>query len=264
MKKLLVKIFIVFSMALLFGLLPNSNAQAATVGQQLTAPESGWQRFDDTNTNITYDSTFVLGSSTTSLNYLSTEHNSSAVNSKIRFNFTGNKLRIINRQHPNRSKNIEISIDGISYGNVIENSTNDIPFVICFENSNLSNKEHYVEIVNLEDGYQVLDAIDIDSTGKLKPYNENPQGTTPTNPTDNIGNAILNLTMTNGNVKSYTVSMSKLNDFISWYNNRSSGSNGSPYYAFDKTDSSQPFSKKTEYVVFDKISSFEVDEYTKQ
>ena len=91
-----------------------------------------------------------------------------------------------------------------------------------------------------------------------------PQGTTPTNPTDNTGNAILTLTMTNGNIKSYTVSMSKVNDFISWYNNRSAGSNGSPYYAFDKTDSSQPFLKKTEYVVFDKISSFEVDEYTKQ
>lgn len=91
-----------------------------------------------------------------------------------------------------------------------------------------------------------------------------PQGTTPTNPTDNTGNAILNLTMTNGNVKSYTVSMSKVNDFISWYNNRSAGSSGSPYYTFDKTDSNQPFSKKTEYVVFDKISSFEVDEYTKQ
>ncbi|AZV56066.1 Ig-like domain-containing protein [Clostridium sp. AWRP] len=91
-----------------------------------------------------------------------------------------------------------------------------------------------------------------------------PQGTTPTNPTDNTGNAILNLTMTNGNIKSYTVSMSKVNDFISWYNNRSAGSNGSPYYAFDKTDNLQPFSKKTEYVVFDKISSFEVDEYTKQ
>lgn len=91
-----------------------------------------------------------------------------------------------------------------------------------------------------------------------------PKSTTPTNPTDNTGNAILTITMTNGNVKSYTVSMSKVNDFISWYNNRSAGSNGSPYYAFDKTDNLQPFSKKTEYVVFDKISSFEVDEYTKQ
>ncbi|MTK13074.1 MAG: fibronectin type III domain-containing protein [Clostridiaceae bacterium] len=77
------------------------------------------------------------------------------------------------------------------------------------------------------------------------------------------GNAILTITMTNGNVKSYTVSMTKVNDFISWYNNRSSGSNGIPYYAFDKADNLQPFTKKTEYVVFDKISSFEVDEYSK-
>lgn len=84
-----------------------------------------------------------------------------------------------------------------------------------------------------------------------------------TSPTDNNGNAILTITMTNGNVKSYTVPMTKVNDFISWYNNRSSGSNGSLYYVFDKTESNQPFVKKSEYVVFDKISSFEVDEYSK-
>ncbi|WPC40935.1 Ig-like domain-containing protein [Clostridium sp. JS66] len=89
-----------------------------------------------------------------------------------------------------------------------------------------------------------------------------PKGTTPTNP-DNTGNAILTITMTNGNVKSYTVPMSKVNDFISWYDNRVSGSTGKAYYTFDKTDNLQPFSKKTEYLVFDKISSFEVDEYSK-
>lgn len=83
------------------------------------------------------------------------------------------------------------------------------------------------------------------------------------NPTDNTGNAILTITMTNGNVKSYTVSMSKVNDFISWYDNRVSVSTGKAYYTFDKTDNLQPFSKKTEYIIFDKISSYEVDEYTK-
>ncbi|WML37819.1 Ig-like domain-containing protein [Clostridium sp. OS1-26] len=86
---------------------------------------------------------------------------------------------------------------------------------------------------------------------------------TPEPPTNNNGNAILTLTMTNGNIKLYTVSMTKVNDFISWYNNRASGSSGNAYYSFDKTDSLQPFTKKTEYVVFDKISSFEVDEYSK-
>ncbi|WPC42977.1 Ig-like domain-containing protein [Clostridium sp. JS66] len=89
-----------------------------------------------------------------------------------------------------------------------------------------------------------------------------PKGTTPTNP-DNTGNAILTITMTNGNVKSYTVPMSKVNDFISWYDNRVSGSTGKAYYTFDKKDNLQPFSKKTEYIVFDKISSYEVDEYSK-
>jgi uncharacterized protein YjdB len=89
------------------------------------------------------------------------------------------------------------------------------------------------------------------------------EATNPTQPTDNTGNAILTITMTNGNVKSYTVSMTKVNDFISWYDNRVSGSSGKAYYTFDKTDNLQPFSKKNEYLVFDKISSYEVDEYSK-
>ena len=90
-----------------------------------------------------------------------------------------------------------------------------------------------------------------------------PKGTTPTNPADNTGNAVLTITMTNGNVKAYTVPMTKVNDFISWYDNRVSGSTGKAYYTFDKTDNLQSFSKKTEYLIFDKISSYEVDEYSK-
>lgn len=62
--------------------------------------------------------------------------------------------------------------------------------------------------------------------------NVTPKGTTPANPTqptDNTGNAILTVTMTNGNVKSYIVPMTKVNDFISWYDNRVSGSTGKAY-----------------------------------
>lgn len=79
----------------------------------------------------------------------------------------------------------------------------------------------------------------------------------------NSNYAILTITMDNGNIKSYVISMTKVNDFLGWYNTRASDSNGNAYYAFDKTESSQPFIKRTEYLLFDKISSFEVDEYIK-
>lgn len=86
--------------------------------------------------------------------------------------------------------------------------------------------------------------------------------TEPTNPTDNSDKAVLNITMTNGQVKQYNVTMDTVNKFIAWYRLRSAGS-GNPFYEFDVTQTSSPTIIKTDYVVFDKISSFEVDDYTK-
>ncbi|WP_329603976.1 Ig-like domain-containing protein [Clostridium hydrogenum] len=84
---------------------------------------------------------------------------------------------------------------------------------------------------------------------------------TPT-PTNNSDKSVLNITMTNGQVKQYNVTMDTVNKFISWYRLRSAGS-GDPFYEFDITQTSSPDIIKTDYVVFDKISSFEVDDYTK-
>lgn len=58
------------------------------------------------------------------------------------------------------------------------------------------------------------------------------------------------------------MTMDTVNKFISWYRLRSAGS-GDPFYEFDITQTSSPDIIKTDYVVFDKISSFEVDDYTK-
>ena len=55
--------------------------------------------------------------------------------------------------------------------------------------------------------------------------------------------------------------MTLVDNFISWYNNRAAGSTGTPYFIINKNENLAPYSKKTEYLVFDKISSFEVDEY---
>lgn len=79
---------------------------------------------------------------------------------------------------------------------------------------------------------------------------------------DSADKAALNITMTNGQVKQYNVTMNEVNKFISWYKLRSAGS-GDPFYEFDITQSSNPSIVRTDYVIFDKISSFEVDDYTK-
>lgn len=89
-----------------------------------------------------------------------------------------------------------------------------------------------------------------------------PRGTTPTDPTDNIGNAMLTITMTNGMEKEYDLSMTEVNAFVNWYNGRAAGT-GNVYYTFNKNASLAAFTKRTEYILYDKILEFNVDQYTK-
>ena len=94
--------------------------------------------------------------------------------------------------------------------------------------------------------------------------NTNEASATPTEvptPPDHTGDtATLILTMTNGDDKVYNVSLTELDAFLTWYDNRSNG-NGRAYYTFTKTTNIAPYLSVKEYVSFDKISSFEVKEY---
>ncbi|MNI97240.1 hypothetical protein D3C73_1558500 [compost metagenome] len=54
--------------------------------------------------------------------------------------------------------------------------------------------------------------------------------------------------------------MTEVNAFIDWYDQKDAGV-GPSKYAFIKTWNKGPFTKRTEYVVFDKILNFNVDEY---
>ncbi len=81
------------------------------------------------------------------------------------------------------------------------------------------------------------------------------------NPAD--GNALLTVTMTDGQQRTYDIKMSQINDFITWYNNRANGQ-GNFTYSFNKTPSSAAYTKRTEYLVYDKISNYDVDEYKAQ
>ena len=76
----------------------------------------------------------------------------------------------------------------------------------------------------------------------------------------NNGNGLLTVTMTNGQQRTYDLTMGQINDFITWYNNRANGQ-GSFTYSFNKTPNSAAYSKRTEYLIFDKISNYDVDEY---
>ncbi|QZY56729.1 SPRY domain-containing protein [Crassaminicella profunda] len=72
--------------------------------------------------------------------------------------------------------------------------------------------------------------------------------------------ALVVITMTNSNENEYDLSASEVNEFISWYNKRSSGS-GNAYYIINKDFNKGPFKSRKDYIAFDKISQFEVMEY---
>ncbi|WP_256021900.1 fibronectin type III domain-containing protein [Paenibacillus kribbensis] len=93
-----------------------------------------------------------------------------------------------------------------------------------------------------------------------------PQGgggqTGPEQPTGN--RAILVVTMTTGLEKEFDLSMKEVNDFIAWYEGKQTGS-GSASYSINKHDNNKgPFSSRKDYMLFNRILTFEVsDEYSK-
>lgn len=144
----------------------------ATIGQQLLQPESGWKRYDDTDSNISYVGTkqIVSGSkySNGSLMYFQPSENCT-----IKFNFIGSKIRLIDTMSSNRSSTMNIKIDNINYI-FSDYSPSSIDQRLIFEKAGLLFKEHFVEISNNQkDTVYGLDAIDIDENGELKPYNPN-------------------------------------------------------------------------------------------
>ncbi|MEK4193307.1 hypothetical protein [Paenibacillus sp. FSL L8-0323] len=85
---------------------------------------------------------------------------------------------------------------------------------------------------------------------------------TPEQPTGD--RAILTITLVNGTEKEYDLPIAEVDAFLKWYDSRDAG-RGPGSYAIDKhTNNKGPFSKRKDYVVFDKILTFEVSEYTIQ
>ncbi|QYK62701.1 N-acetylneuraminate epimerase [Paenibacillus sp. S25] len=103
-------------------------------------------------------------------------------------------------------------------------------------------------------------------------YTPGDNGTSPSQPGDPgtsqpdnpVGDrAIMVVTMTTGLEKESDLSMKEVNDFISWYEGKQAGS-GSASYAINKHDNNKgPFSSRKDYMLFDRILTFEVSEYTK-
>lgn len=143
---------------------------AANLGDQLSSPESGWQRID-----IDPSNEFELSSGITfNGNYNGSAYNDSLVYSKItdetiKFKFSGTSLRVTGLATPDRSTDITISIDGVEEQ---MNSHNHSPAqfqTLIYEKTGLSDQPHEVIITSGQNLlYKLsLDSIDINSDGSL-------------------------------------------------------------------------------------------------
>ncbi len=83
----------------------------------------------------------------------------------------------------------------------------------------------------------------------------------PTDPEPSGNNAILEITMVTGEIKEYDLTASELQSFLSWYDGRSNGADKA-YYMIPKKNNIKPFLSRKDYIAYDKISNFEVKEYT--
>lgn len=115
----------------------------------------------------------------------------------------------------------------------------------------------YVKFVSTKD----VNISELDVFDTFTPPSE-PNPEPEPEPQPNGDRAILVVTMTTGLEKEYDLPMSDVNEFLSWYDLRDVGS-GPAKFALNKYNNNKgPFSKRTDYVIFDKILQFEVNEYS--
>lgn len=141
----------------------------ATVGQVLTAPESGWRRYDDGDSRLLYKGSGWIRGATYSSAYKTTLSYSYNYGDTINFKFYGSKLRLIDAKNLDRENNSIITIDGIDYNYNAYNSST-IYQVLIFEKTDLPLGIHTVKITKGTNNNSMdicLDAIDIDDTGYL-------------------------------------------------------------------------------------------------
>ncbi len=154
----------------------------ATIGQQLTAPESGWKRYDDRDFRMKFNAPTAFRQSYTqygtylgTLSYIDSNHQSTT--DTISFKFTGKKLIVgVLYFNTNEHSGFTIEVDGVNLGNYVTGLKRAITSsTVGFVKTDFSEGEHSVVIRNLDKSTSnsvnstfALDYIDIDVAGNLK------------------------------------------------------------------------------------------------
>ncbi|WP_427051181.1 discoidin domain-containing protein [Paenibacillus sp. TC-CSREp1] len=137
----------------------------ATIGDQLTAPESDWRRYDDIDPVIVYTGTW--STETLAGNFGGSAKYTSTIGSVMSFTFFGTKLRIIGGLYSGRTTTAQVIIDGAVVGTINEDSTTSRTKALVFEKSGLTKGNHVVQIKAMDTKVLILDAVDVDEDGYL-------------------------------------------------------------------------------------------------
>jgi hypothetical protein len=94
----------------------SSGAFAATVGQQLNAPENGWKRYDEVTSidSFVTEGTWYIGNDPG--NYGGTLYTSNSINASLQFEFYGTKLRLIAPRWPSHTDSVKVFVDDVQAG----------------------------------------------------------------------------------------------------------------------------------------------------
>ncbi|WP_315079991.1 Ig-like domain-containing protein [uncultured Clostridium sp.] len=178
MKNYLKKFSIVLLMLLTFigiGAIQHGTvANAATLGKQLSKPEDGWNRYSDSDKNLSYKGFYLFDESTRILD-MTNNRSMASSDGNIKFRFFGEKIRILSCTFNNRNDHVEIIIDGISEKFRTDYPTSNYGSMLVYQNLSLSKEMHDVEIKVTSEpnkGEFFFDGLDIDKDGYLVSFQD--------------------------------------------------------------------------------------------
>lgn len=135
------------------------------IRNQLTSPQAGWRRYDDSDSRLLYEGTWDRITNDSN-NHNSTLVYSNVVGSTVMFKFYGTKIRLIAVINTVDGDSVPINIDGVQeYYN--QNNSTAVGKVVVYEKIGLPLGVHTV-VIGVQAGKNTnFDAIDIDEDGRL-------------------------------------------------------------------------------------------------
>ncbi|MBH5317101.1 hypothetical protein I6N90_04670 [Paenibacillus sp. GSMTC-2017] len=209
-------------------------------------------------------SIYILGGTTTTESYSSKVYEYNPVENSITQKADMGTGRILTSSTVNNGKimviggadsaNGGISIGVVEQYNPVTNKWSNEPALQTARRSStaqtVDNRSFVFGGVGVSTSY-TLDSVEVFTNSPTDPVQPQPSG----------DRAILTITLTNGVEKEYDLSMTEVTAFLDWYDLHSTGSSYSKFAINKQNKNKGPFTKRTEYVIHNKILIFEINEY---